>query len=178
MGGGSGSSGQVGYPSYMETTHSNWLSIVELIIANGVAAASPYTAAVAYDPDSILSNNDIVMDQFNTLVLAFSPDSDWSTLWTVAQNKLETSVFSDTIINAKVAAYNANALARLNTDVLPRYQRGMQDVRAVMTSAFTIGEAIITSDITRDVNKFEADLKRDNEIKKNELISHATDGLL
>lgn len=177
-GGGGGSSGAVSYPAYMEAKHSTWLNEVAALITAGVAGDNPYTTAAAYDPDTALADSAAKLALFNDIVIAFDPDGDWADLWTIAQNKLETAVFSDTLIDAKVAAYNANVMARYNTSVLPRYQRGMQDVRAIMTSAFTIGESLLTADVTRDVNKFEADLKRDNEMKKNELISHATDKML
>lgn len=177
MGGSSGgsSSGKVSYPAYMETKHSDWLDEIDTLIT---AATNPYTAATAYDPDTIFTENAAQLSLFNTAVQALDPDTDWADFWTIAQTKLEANVFSDTLINAKVAAYTATILARHTQDILPIYQRGMQDVRSVMTSAFTIGEALLTADAQRDVDKFEADLKRDNEMKKNELISHAADAML
>lgn len=176
MGGSSGgSSGKVEYPDYMQTKHEDWLDEMDTFIS---AATNPYTSATAYSPDTALSENATKIALFNDAVQALDPDSDWSGFWTVAQNKLEADVFSDALIDSKVAAYSASILARLSQDILPIYQRGMQDVRAVMTSAFTIGEALLTADTRRDIDKFEADLKRDNETKKNELISHAADAML
>jgi len=179
MGGSSGgSSGAVSYPDYMEAKHSTWLDEVEALITSGVSGDNPYTAVTAYDPDTDLADSITKLGLFNDIVVAFNPDGDWKDLWTVAQNKLEADVFSDALINAKVDAYEANALARFNTSALPRYQRGMQDVRAIMTSAFTVGESLMTADIARDVNTFATTLKRDNELKKTELISNATDKML
>ncbi len=173
--GGGGSAGQVSYPTYMETKHSTWLDEIDTLIA---AATNPFTSATAYDTDAALTANAAQVAIFNDVVVALNPDNDWLDFWTIAQNKFEADVFSDTLIEAKVAAFKANVLARLTQDILPVYQRGMQNVRAVMTSAFTIGEALITADAQRDVDRFEADLKRDNEQNKNNLISHSTDAML
>lgn len=177
MGGssGGGSSGQVSYPSYMETAHSDWLDEIDTLIA---AASNPFTSVTAYNPDTSLAANATQLAVFEDLVTALDPSSDWSDFWTIAQAKLEADVFSDSLIIAKVAAYLANIQARLRQDILPPFQRGMQDVRAVMTSAFTVGEVLLSADAQRDANKYEADLKRDNEDKKNTLISHAADAML
>ena len=177
MGGSSGgsSAGQISYPAYMETKHTAWLDEIDTLIA---AVSNPFTGATAYDPDADLAANTAQVAVFNDVVVALDPNSDWSSFWTIAQTKLETDVFSDTLIAAKVAAYTATILARYTQDILPIFQRGMQTVRAVMTSAFTIGEALLTADAQRDVDKFEADLKRDNEKIKNTLISTSTDSML
>ncbi len=179
MGGSSGgSSGKVSYPDYMETKHSIWLDEVQALITAGVSGDNPCTGLVAYDTDTDLADNAAKVAAFSSIITAFDPDSDWSDLWEVAQTKLEADVFSDALINEKVATYKANILARLRIDVLPKYQRGMQNVRAVMTSAFTIGEAVLTADAQRDIDNFEAELRHKNENTKIEVVSHATDVMM
>jgi len=175
--GGGSSSGAVSYPAYMETAHASWLTSITTFLS-AAQAANPYSAATDYDPDTDLAANATSLLAFSNIVSAFDPDGDWVDVWAVAQAKLEADVFSDALINAKVSAYSAAVMARLTNDVLPVLQRGLQNVRAVMTSSYTIGTALVTADVTRDVNKFEADLKRDNEQKKLELISHAADKML
>lgn len=175
---GGGSSGAVSYPAYMEAAHSTWVTAVGALIVAGAAGDNPYTGITAYDPTTDLAANATAVGTFNSLVTALDPSSDWSAKWAIAQTKLETDVFDDTSIEAKVAAYSAQVLARLSNSILPVYQRGMQTVRSVMTSAFTIGEALLTADAQRDIDKYEADLRQSFENRKYELISHATDLML
>ena len=64
----------------------------------------------------------------------------------------------DEIVEA-VGAHRAIADAQTVSDVLPRFKAGLRDINAVMSSSFTLGQANIEAAVTRDVNKFQGDLR-------------------
>lgn len=72
-------------------------------------------------------------------------------------------------IEADVAAYEDIADDRVTTDVLPRFQRGMQDINAVMTSGFTIGQAIIEGMTDRDISKYHGTLRVAANTQRNQI---------
>jgi hypothetical protein len=47
---------------------------------------------------------------------------------------------------------------QINSDVLPRFEAGMRDINAVMSSSFVIGRSVIEGMRDRDVAKFQADM--------------------
>lgn len=66
---------------------------------------------------------------------------------------------TDPTIVADVAAFAAEQDDNITTRVLPRFRRGMQDIGAVVSSAFPIGEAIIEAFQARDVAKYDSGLR-------------------
>jgi hypothetical protein len=158
MGSSGASSGQVGYPAYVETVHSNWLNQgVDAIsdsmtdILNAALGASPYAGMVPYDPAGPLGNIDTEVTTFNNLINSIAATMDF--------DALEPDELTDVEINAEVTAYRNQADAELISVVLPRFQAGMRDIGAVHSSAFTLGQAILEDGQDRDVNKFAADLR-------------------
>ena len=80
----------------------------------------------------------------------------------------------DTYISARAAAH-ANILDNeLDAKVYPRFEAGMRDINAVMTSAFAIGRAIIETDRNDKVDKFISDMEYQADTKRSDLISAAT----
>ena len=179
MGGssGGGTSGAVSYPAYMQDMHGQWLVDITTLIGNALSI-NPYIGISAYDPAVEVAAMTDTLTQFNTNVNNFVPITLWEDLVDDIKTKLAAVVFDSTTIATEVSAYSAKVLSRLNTSVLPSYQRGMQNVRAVMTSSFTIGEALLTADHTRDINKFEADLMKQFSDRQTESIITISDKLL
>jgi hypothetical protein len=66
---------------------------------------------------------------------------------------------TNAVIVADSAAFSDNLDDELTTKVLPRYQGGMRDINAVVSSAFVLGEAFIEGFRTRDVAKHESELR-------------------
>jgi len=150
--GGGGSSGQVRYPPYVETIHKDWLnsagdtidaSITEVM--NDALGASPYAAAVPYDPDADIATFIAGLGSLETAVAAFGVSIP--------------SAITEADITTDVAAHEAQVTAlkdtRLTGSIFPRFEAGMRDINSVMSSSFVIGRAIIESDadaeVTRDV---------------------------
>jgi len=157
-GGGGGGSGEVSYPNYMETVHNDWLdntgvdTITSSItdVMDTALGNSPWAAQAAYDPDTditaMIAAEDLLQDLVDLL-------STGTTLDTLISNVLD-----ETRIDDLVDEYEADAAARLAATILPRFRRGMQDINAVVSSAFAIGEAVIEAEQERNVNKFSAEL--------------------
>lgn len=157
-GGGGGGSGAVSHSAYLEAIHGNWLDgggvdtltnsvtdIMEAAIGN-----SPFTGATAYDPDADLLEMTTSADNFQDLVDMLSNGTTLDTLIS--------DILDHTRIDDSVTEYAADFDARLISEVLPRFERGMQDINAVVSSAFVIGRALIEENQDRQVAKYSADL--------------------
>jgi len=160
-GGGGGGSGKVDYPDYMKTIHGDWLdnsgadSITSSItdVMNSALGSSPWTAQSAYDPDTDIVEIVGAPDDIQTLVDLLSSGT---TLDTLISN-----ILSDSRIDDAVDEYAADLDARLTSDILPRFEAGMRDINAVVSSAFAIGRAIIEENQDRQIAKYSADLHKE-----------------
>lgn len=179
-GGGGSSSGSVDYPVYMKTIHGDWLdragastvaageSVNELIHAG--VANSPFAGELAYDPDNDIAAFLAAMADYSTDVDAINPTVDWANYVDLAITKIGTDLYSETEINAVTAAHGAILDDRLTTEVLPRFQAGMRDVNAVISSSFVVGQAVLEGFNTREVAEFDAKLRAQNYSEKNRYI--------
>ena len=66
---------------------------------------------------------------------------------------------TDAEILADVTAFSDQLDDEITTKVLPRFRRGMQDINAVVSSAFPIGQAVIEAFRDRDVAKHNSTLR-------------------
>ena len=169
---GGGASGKVGYPAYVEVCHGNWLNhtggVVDNItssvtdVMNAALGNSPYTALVPYDPDADIATYLASISTLEALVAAFIGNLSL----TVPTVTLPGYV-SESDITADMAAHEAQLESlkdnRLTGTVLPRFEAGMRDIGAVISSAFVIGRAIIEADadaeITREVARHGSQLR-------------------
>jgi hypothetical protein len=177
MGGGS-SAGAVDYPDYMKAAHEDWLtqsaadSIEDSItgVMNTALGGSPWGVQLAYDPDADIAASQAMIDTFAATLAGMSDTVDWAALVTqaitsigakysaVVADKAITNI-SEANIVAAVSAFEDVLDDELTTRILPRFRRGMQDINAVVSSAFPIGEAVLEAFKNRDVAKFESDLR-------------------
>lgn len=140
-GGGGGSSGAVDYPAYMKERHSalydQMKDEVTLAIAN-----NPYIGMQAHSPDNMINEMKATVDYYDEVIREFDPVNVWTTLMGqipgVVFDMIDTGPLNEYINQQKVRLRHG-----IEDDVLPKYRRGMQDVGAVMTSAFKIGEALL-----------------------------------
>lgn len=157
-GGGGGSTGMVDYPAYMKTWHGLVLDdagvdvpLSSVTDAMNIALGnSPFTGEVAYVPDAELVSMLGAPDDLDTLVTLLSAGT--------GLDAIITNVLSDARIDDAVTEFSLDLGNRLAAEVLPRFQAGMRDINAVVSSAFVMGQAIIEDGQTRQVAKYAADL--------------------
>ena len=157
-GGGGGGAGVIDYPDYMETFHGNILnnaggdtmtsSIVDIM--NAALGSSPFATEVAYDPDVPIAAMEAAVGDLDTLVALLSSGT--------GLDDIISNVLSDSRIDDAVDEYSLDLGNRLIVEVLPRFEAGMHDINAVVSSAFPLGRAVIEDGQTRQVAKYSADL--------------------
>ena len=157
-GGGGGGTGAVSHSAYMETFHGQMLdhagvdtvtsSIVDII--NASLGNSPYVGEIAYDPDIPLAAMQSELVDFGVLVDLLSDST--------GLDDLIDNILSDARIDDSVTEFSTDLGNRLTAEVLPRFQAGMRDINAVVSSAFAIGRAVIEDGQTRQVARYSADL--------------------
>jgi hypothetical protein len=160
-GGGSsgGTTGAVDYPDYMKTFHakaldnngidSYALSIVD--VTNNAMYNSPYTGVAPYNPDTDITAWLAEISEFNDLVDLLSSGTPLDNL---IAHVLDESRITDSV-NAFATRYDDDFTARVQS----RFEGGMRDINAVISSAFVIGRAILTDGRDKDVAKYDADLR-------------------
>ena len=162
---GGGSSGKVSHSAYLEACHNDWLdhtgvdtiekSITEVM--DSAIGSSPWTGLSAYNPDAAIAEYEAGIKAFAVLLAGLSDTADWNAFYANAALALDGA--GDANIAADVAAYADILDDDIAARVLPRFRRGMQDINAVVSSAFPIGEAIIEAFQARDVAKYAATLR-------------------
>lgn len=156
-GGGGDSVTTMRYAPYIESRHASFLATVASYRAS-TTGDSPFTD---YD--------DIVLDVgfFGTgyTIASFSSlyDMYGTYMSGVDLDVLYGAIFEDTV-NASEIKNLVSAEAELldddiETNVLPRFQTGMRDLNAVMSSSFKIGGAVIEDARVKSLAKFSAELK-------------------
>ena len=172
-GGGGGGSGKVDYPDYMKAWHAQALGIdtdgtgclltADLgEIINAKIGASPFATLVPFDPATRTALMDTAVGEFKTIVDDMTGEGEWPGLLAMAVSSVDSSLFTDVDVNAEIAAYNAIVDADIDNTILPRFRRGMQDINAVNTSAFVVGEALLEAEGERNKAKFAADAMLQN----------------
>lgn len=167
-GGGGGNSGKVDYPDYMEAMHTTWLDDVDGYM-DAAIGNSPYTTAVAYDPDDDLDAMDAAIVAFNTVVDAISVATDYASYSTAVKNQIDNNIISTTHIDALIAAH-ADVIDSDYDDMVTKFTSGMRDIGAAMTSSFTYGQADIYAKKERDLTEFGKTLYVEAERQRNEMI--------
>ncbi len=179
-GGGGSTSGTVDYPAYMKTVHGEWLdnfgadtigagqSITHLIAAG--VSNSPFSGEIAYAPDTDIAFFTNALADFETAV----DGVDELTLWDVYANNVkatvDTDIIDETTIAAATTAHETILADKLTTEILPRFETGMRDMNAVMSSSFVIGKAVIEGFNSRSVADFDAKIRLQSYSQRNQLI--------
>jgi hypothetical protein len=154
--------GKVDFPGYMKNSHENWLdggasgdvntaltkSVVDVM--NTAHGTNPFSSLSAADPSSDLSTAIDAVSSYYTLANGMDHVSDWKNI--VDQAGYD-SIGVDT--------YDSVVTDQLEAETLPKFNAGMRNIGAVMTSAFSIGQAQIYAFKNRDVNKHASDIARE-----------------
>jgi len=187
MSGGGGSTGAVEYPAYLQGQHEEWLDEIDNLVGAAYLGTTPnpYEGIIAFDPDDWLQDMWDSVCALNAAVDAIDPDADWTTYLSHAVTRYDADIgraftfndyapdayddidtywrqpnpAADTAIAADAAAFEAIQDDRLTTTVLPRFQAGMLNANACLTSSFVIGQAVLEGFNNRDIAQFHADLR-------------------
>lgn len=183
-----GVAGTVDFPTHMKTYHQDLMdntgsnsltpSMFSLIEAAYTGSGNPYYDATIYDPDSRIDDFMGEVDDFQTLIGNFDPVSAWEGYVTDVVAKLDAEVFDSTYVDNDIDAFSELLDDQIESNVLPRFEAGMRDVGAVMTSAFAVGRAIIEASKTRDVTKYGTDLRNKFHIQRNDTVSKTSTELV
>jgi len=157
-GGGGSGAGVVDYPIHMKSFQESWLdhagadTITDSItdVVNSALGNSPWIGKTAYDPDSDLTDLIAAPATLQTLVSLLSSGT--------SLDAVIANILSDSYIDNAVTEYAADLDARLTSEVLPRFEAGLRDINAVVSSSFVIGRALIEENQDRQVAKYSADL--------------------
>lgn len=154
-------------------------------VMDAAIGASPFAGQTAYNPTTLCTNMTAAATEFDDLVDLISSVTDWQNYYnTVFANASFTVTSSFTVtpisatpvsvtpitmdlepsdpeelIQAQVTAFNNSVDAEIESSALPRFQRGMQDVNAVVSSSFVLGESLIEAEGERRKAQFESDLR-------------------
>jgi len=161
----------VDYPVYMQTIHETWLTALSGQITTAIAA-NPFTALSAFDPTNDVAEMDTALATFAALVAAMS-STDYTTVYAQAVSLIDSNISPDAYILARGAEHAVGLDNELASKVYPRFEAGMRDINAVMTSAFAIGRAIIETDRMDKYDKFVADMRFQADAKRAETIANA-----
>ena len=179
----------VDYPTYMQSIHRYFLDatvtssvpstsggLVKKI--NDAIAANPFSTLTGYDPTTDVAAMLTAIGAFQTIVTAMNYHTDYDTMNTAAAAQVDATYVPAGYIAARAAEHAAILDNDLNTKVYPRFEAGMRDINAVMTSAFVVGRAIIEADRNDKVDKFTADMEFNADSKRADLIQNATGEML
>ena len=140
-GGGGGSSGEVDYPDYMKQRHSVLYDDMRQK-ADTAIAANPYIGMYGWDPTCMIQNMEATVDYYDYIINTFEPVDLWKQLMgevpEVVLGLIDLEPLDEYIDQQKLRLRQG-----VEDEVLPKYRRGMQNIGAVMSSAFKIGEALL-----------------------------------
>lgn len=140
-GGGGGSSGTVDYPDYMKERHSVLFDDMRQKTDQAIAD-NPYVGMYGWDPSCMIQHMQATVDYYDHIIQEFEPLDLWKQMMglvpDIVFDLLDMEPLQDFIDQQKLRLRHG-----VEDDVLPKYRRGMQDIGAVMTSAFKIGEALL-----------------------------------
>lgn len=164
-GSGGGTSGKVDFPDYMKDWHGDALdgggvdtlssSVTDII--NAALGNSPFAGEVAYDPDADITAYEAAISGFDTILAGISETVDWAALYTQATTSIAT--VSDAEITADITAFSDELDDEITTKTLPRFEAGMNNINAVVSSAFVIGRSVIEAFKNRDVARHSSKIR-------------------
>ena len=178
-GGGGSASGAIDFPTHMKDWHSMALdsNTVDTLTnsmtdaMNAAYGSSPYSGEDAYDPDADITAYEAAITGFAAIIAGMDEEVDWASLFVQAETSIGViaDIAVDGISEAEIVA-DIDAFADQLDDeilvkVLPRFEAGMRDIGAVVSSAFALGRSNIEGFRDREVAKHASALRLAAEYK-------------
>jgi hypothetical protein len=162
-------------PAYLATDHE---ATVDLVVTAVAAASNPYTGLLAYDPDADL----VEMADDLAELIAHIDVIDWEEIFPMIYAKavelVDAYINPDDYVTARAAAHAALLDTDLAAKVYPKFEAGMRDINAIMTSAFVIGRANIAIDRNDKYDRFVADMELQIIKDRNNMINQAVSEMI
>jgi hypothetical protein len=186
MGSGSssgGSSGEVDYPEYMKKFHENMLgdgnagSDITNVIDN-LLGNSPYSGEAAFDPTTALDATDTAICAFDTVVDALGHETDWQSAIINAASVIDSNILDTTYFDDDIDGYAQLLDDEIESKIIPKFEAGMRDANAVMTSAFVIGRALIWDGRDRELGKYATEVRSKMHLYRNDMIIKSVERIL
>uniref|UniRef100_A0A6H1ZKI0 Uncharacterized protein n=1 Tax=viral metagenome TaxID=1070528 RepID=A0A6H1ZKI0_9ZZZZ len=148
-------------------------------VMNSALGSSPWLGASAYDPSGPIASYEAAVDMFAAMLAGVDFPSLWESFFTTAKTVTgeptdlviadiaaigdlvvtDAADITDAEIVLDVTAFANQLDDEILTRVLPRFRRGMQDINAVVSSSFAIGESNIEGFRNRDVSRHSSALR-------------------
>jgi len=156
-GGGGKTTSTVRYAPYIEDKHQDFLNET---VARRKAAIdkSPYTGYAAISSDNGFFGVGFTLASFPSLYDMygkFMAGLDVEVLY----SQIYSDLMEGPVTHALVSAESAFLADELKSDILPRYEVGMRDLNAVMSSTFILGKALLEETRLKTVAKYSAGLQ-------------------
>ena len=156
-GGGGDQTNTIRYAPYIESKHQSFLTAIATYRA-ALTDSSPYdghtdiiTEAAFFGTGYIISSFPSLYDMYGKFMAGLDIDS------------LYNQIFADATAGSQINDLVSAEAALLDDDIadniLPRFQVGMRDINAVMTSSFVTGKALIEDSRLKAIAKFSAELR-------------------
>ena len=158
-GGSSGGTTIIRYAPYIEDKHTSMLNAYRnYSLAFRSPANSPYKDFTAVEVDKAFFGTGYVITSFPSLY-----DMYGKFIAGLDIDVLYNQVFASTVNSPEVKNLITQEAISMDEDieanVLPRFQTGMRDINAVVTSSFVIGKAMIEDSRVKSLQKFSAQIK-------------------
>jgi hypothetical protein len=154
----------VRYAPYIEAHHEEFLDQTAVYVMDGIGA-EPYSDVKNSDGEWLDIN--IEVGFFGTGYALANFPSQWDiygkfmagmdidSLWTQEYESTVNSPVIDSMIEAEVTIANDT----FDQTILPKFQIGMRDMNAVMTSSYVIGKALLVDSLQKELVHFGAELR-------------------
>jgi hypothetical protein len=156
-GGGGDSRNEVRYAPYIENYHSAFLA--QTASSRTLALTdSPYEDFTDVEVDDAFFGAGYTIASFPSLYDMygkFMAGLDIEALW----DQMYSSTINNSEVTDLVSAESSLMDDEIEEKILPRFQLGMRDINAVMTSSYIVGKSLIESAKVKTVEKFSAELK-------------------
>lgn len=176
-GGSSSGSGAVDYPAHMKTFHQAYIGsggtyALSTAWSEAVSAA-PYAAELAsptYTPteDWIDAEDEVVLSKSALTALVDPTSAAWDVVVTALKSRWD--YIGPAQASGLLDTLTAEMEDQLDNIVLPKFRRGMQDIGAHNTSAFTIGEALLRAQALKQVSDKQGEVETKLVMQQNEFV--------
>lgn len=160
MGGGKGDSkteSTIRYAPYLEALHQAFLAEISAAVT-AAAGNSPYAAYTDLDFEAGFYGAGFVMSSFPSLYDMFGKfmaGLDVEVLYDETYEDLINGAVTQNMISQEADILSDD----IENEALPRFEAGMRDINAVMSSTFVIGRAMLEVGRTKALSRFSADLR-------------------